>query len=268
VTTVQSLIQQLDVIAPWDKAAEWDPVGLQVGDLAATVGTVGVCHDVTHAVLDAAVSAEVGFLVSYHPILFEPTRRFVAGSGPAGIAHRAATLGVGIGVVHTAFDVAPGGAADTLAAALGLRDTTGFGPVQTADAEFGIVDRGGSAGFVGRVGTWTGSLAELSRLVSTVLDAEPRMSGDADRQLERVAVVPGSGASLIAGASAVGADALVTGDVKHHDARLARAGGLAILDPGHAATERPGVAKLYAAVAAEWDDTIDLTGVDADPWKT
>jgi putative NIF3 family GTP cyclohydrolase 1 type 2 len=42
-----------------------------------------------------------------------------------------------------------------------------------------------------------------------------------------------------------GADVLVTGDVKYHDAREAEALGLAVIDPGHFATERlmvPGLA--------------------------
>ena len=43
---------------------------------------------------------------------------------------------------------------------------------------------------------------------------------------------------------------------------------LPVGDPGHVTTERPGLWKLYAAVAAGWDDTVDLPGVDADPWTT
>lgn len=37
-------------------------------------------------------------------------------------------------------------------------------------------------------------------------------------------------------------------------------------DFDHPATELPGVASLYAAVAAAIDDLVDLTGGDADPW--
>ena len=35
-------------------------------------------------------------------------------------------------MAHTAFDACPGGAADALADRLGLRETTGFGPMETA----------------------------------------------------------------------------------------------------------------------------------------
>lgn len=40
-----------------------------------------------------------------------------------------------------------------------------------------------------------------------------------------------------------------------------------MIDPGHAATERPGVQSLYAAVSQLLGSAIDMTDVDADPWK-
>ncbi len=83
--------------------------------------------------------------------------------------------------------------------------------------------------------------------------------------MRRVAVVPGSGRSFLGHAR--GADVLVTGDIGHHDARQAAEAGLAVIDPGHAATERPGLRRLYAAVAQIAADVVDLTGVDADPWQ-
>lgn len=44
-----------------------------------------------------------------------------------------------------------------------------------------------------------------------------------------------------------GADVLVTGDIKYHEAREAQTLGLALIDAGHFATERPmigGVAEI------------------------
>ena len=66
---------------------------------------------------------------------------------------------------------------------------------------------------------------------------------------------------------AAGADALVTGDVSHHQGRAAVDSGLAVVDPGHAATERPGVRRLYAAVAELVPEVRDLGDLTADPWR-
>ncbi len=66
-----------------------------------------------------------------------------------------------------------------------------------------------------------------------------RADGDAggDKVISKVAVCGGSGAFLIREAARQGADVLVTGDVKYHEAMGAQELGLAVIDAGHFATE-------------------------------
>ena len=65
----------------------------------------------------------------------------------------------------------------------------------------------------------------------------------------RVAVSPGAGESRIAAAAAAGCDVLVSGDISHHRVVEASDRGLSIIDVGHAASERPGMARLESLVA-------------------
>ena len=55
--------------------------------------------------------------------------------------------------------------------------------------------------------------------------------------INKVAVLTGSGASAIGTAAASGCDALITGDIKYHDAQEAEAQGLHIFDVGHFESE-------------------------------
>ncbi len=349
--------------APLGNAAGWDPVGLQLGDPAAPVARVAVCHDVTDPVLDALDAEPVDLLLAYHPLLFRPLRALVAGSDPGGRAWRLARSGTGLAVVHTAFDVAPGGAADALAEALGLAGLSGFAPLhgpemvkivtflpaeaadpvldavsaagaarignyshcafrnegvgsffaaagarpavgragaQNREPEvriefvaprvledavlaalvaahpyeepaYDVYDRRGDASLLGRVGTApVGTTLEslAARAASALGGPAPRVAGDPARVLERVAVVPGSGGDLVAQARAAGAQVLVTGDCSHRVARHALESGLALVDPGHAASERPGVARLLEWVAEQGVETRSLLAVDPDPWQT
>ena len=358
VTTVDTVQRAIDEFAPFVKAAGWDPVGLQIGDPDHEVSRVAVCHEVTGAVMERAVVDGIDLLVSYHPLLFRPTARLVAGPGPAGRALALARAGVSLLVVHTAFDVSSGGTADALADALELTDTKPFDPIwgsetakvvtfapeatvdricdamagagagqigaysrcmfrvggegtfepgagsapllgtvgaRSVEAEvriemvapqsrvggvvaalvaahpyeepaFDVYERRGEAGFVGRVGIFAGSFEGLLDAIRERLGGTVRHNGRPGGERLKVGVVPGSGAGSIPAAAEVGADVLVTGDVKHHDVRSAAELGVAVVDPGHAATEGPGVERLYAAVAATIDDAVDLTGIDADPW--
>lgn len=363
ITSVQSIadvMAAIDEIAPSSKAAGWDPVGLQLGDPAAKATRVGVCHEATPAVVEAAGEHRLDLLVTYHPLLFRATNRLVAGPSASGRAFALIRSGTALGVVHTAFDVAPGGTADALAGSLGLQETVGFGPLWGTDAvkfvvfvpveavdtvasamasagagdignysgcsfrsagrgsfiaeagaspsvgqlgsvttveevrlemvaplarrdavagalvamhpyeepAFDVFEQRGNAGMIGRVGSVAAPLRleELAAGVQAALGTPPRVAGDRSRPISRVAVVPGSGGDFVGAAAGV-ADVLVTGDVTHHRAAEAVARGLAVIDAGHAATERPGMAALYAALSRIVDDVVDLTGIETDPWK-
>ncbi len=92
-------------------------------------------------------------------------------------------------------------------------------------------------GRVGRLVT-TVSLAEFAEQVGVALGMNGlRYVGNPTAQVKKVALCSGSGASLLHTAARAGADVLVTGDVKYHDARDAEDLGIALIDAGHFHTE-------------------------------
>jgi dinuclear metal center YbgI/SA1388 family protein len=237
-------------------AAVWDPVGLQLGDPDAPVESVGVCHEVTEELVSQLESNPVDLLVTYHPLLFEPVNRLLAGRSASARAFRLLRVGANLLVTHTDFDAAPGGTADALARILKLRDIETFG----ANEEQRIPA-------IGRVGEFQGTLATVDAIVSDVLrQSGIRVSGDRKMKVDLVAVVPGSGSDFIAQAAEL-ADVLVTGDVGHHNAVRALDLGLAIVDPGHIATERPGMEALVSLVGDAVSVPLhDYTNINPQTW--
>ncbi len=61
------------------------------------------------------------------------------------------------------------------------------------------------------------------------------------RAFRRVAVVSGSGGSLVEPAAQAGAELLVSGDIRHHDLLTASSYGMALIDAGHFWTEWPAI---------------------------
>ena len=117
------------------------------------------------------------------------------------------------------------------------------------------------------------ALDEFARSVSASLGAPGarlvRRRGAEGADLVRsVACSPGSGASLIEAAAAAGADCLVTGDIKHHDALKAMELGLNVLDVSHAATERAAVPLLADALRALHGVTVTAGPTDTNPFET
>jgi hypothetical protein len=133
---------------------------------------------------------------------------------------------------------------------------------------YDVFDRRGNDGMIGRVGRPPGGTTanSFAMLVAATLGGDVRMSW-AGADFNLVGVVPGAGADFIDAAAAAGVKVLVTGDVSHHQARRAIDLGVSIIDPGHARTERPGVAGLFNLVADAVPGTIDLTGIDPSPWE-
>ncbi|MFQ5514303.1 MAG: Nif3-like dinuclear metal center hexameric protein [Myxococcota bacterium] len=133
-SSVGELLDRIGERVPWGKAAGWDPVGLQIGDPRAPVARIALCHEVGEAVVAAVTEERPDLLISYHPLLFRPTRTLVAGASSEGRALRLARAGIALAVVHTSYDVVRGGAADALAEALDLVGTQGFGPLRGGES--------------------------------------------------------------------------------------------------------------------------------------
>ncbi|AJF05677.1 Nif3-like dinuclear metal center hexameric protein [Geoalkalibacter subterraneus] len=110
---------------------------------------------------------------------------------------------------------------------------------------------------LGRIGRLSEALPldAFARQVAQGLGTEKvRVVGAADRAVSRVAVCGGSGASLIGEAVRQGADVLVTGDIKYHEARQSQEKDLCLVDAGHFASERVMVARLAQVLRDEADN--------------
>jgi dinuclear metal center YbgI/SA1388 family protein len=236
---------------------EWDPTGLQLGVPETEVRTLAVCHEVTEEVVAAVEVSPVELLVTYHPLLFTPTTRLLAGRSAGARSFRLIRAGVSLLVTHTDFDAAPGGSADALAAFFRLQEVRPFGE----DAESGLPA-------IGRVGEFQGTVGTIDAMLADRFGpAGLRVGGDRATEVTSLAVVPGSGSGLIEAAAAAGAQALVTGDVSHHRTVAAGDLGLAVIDPGHTVTERPGMPALVEMVTEVAGlEVTDLTSIDPRTW--
>lgn len=253
---VGELLEAIDRMFPFLDAGAWDPVGLQIGDRESGAASVAVCHEVTPGVVDRTLEDGIDLLVSYHPLLFDPTTEFTTGSDAVGRAVILTRARVSLIVVHTAFDVARPGTADAFLAALGLEAATTFAPVD----EEGGADIGRTAVLDAPM-----TLGDLTSAVETTTQWAPRVNMPQEFEVSTVGVVPGSGNSFVEEAIDT-VDCLITGDVSHHAASLAAAAGLAIIDAGHAPSELAGVQSLYSHIVGLAPGAIMLDE-GAHPWR-
>lgn len=347
--TVADFVAALQAIAPLSLAADWDNVGLLLGEPAAPVQRAMTCLTVTPESTAEAIEAGVQLVVSHHPILFRPVKQLTTATAEGRMLLNLVQAGVAVYSPHTAFDNCVGGINDLLAQKLGLtrvmplrteRSATAckivvFVPdkdlAKVSDAMFAagagqigqyrecsfrlagtgtffggestnptIGERGrreevsewrlevlcadaladrviaamrsahsyeepaydvyplrperGKAG-TGRLGILPAPmpLAAFAGLVkSTLPAAKVELVGPADRAVERVALACGAAAEFLADAGVRNADVFLTGEARFHDALAAEARRIALVLPGHYATERPGVEMLAERLAQQF----------------
>jgi dinuclear metal center YbgI/SA1388 family protein len=97
------------------------------------------------------------------------------------------------------------------------------------------------------------TLAEFAALVKSALGAAVVQTvGDGNRSIRTVALACGAAGEFLMDAIGQDADVFLTGEMRFHDALAAEAADIAVVLPGHYATERPGVEDLAAQIGAEF----------------
>jgi len=221
--TMEQFVKLVEEIAPRGLAYEWDNTGLllRCGD---TANHVIVCLDATDAVAEEAIACGCDMILSHHPLLFTPVKSLDAAQPTEGVLMKLVKNGISLYSAHTSFDIAEGGMNDVLAVMLGLENVLPAG-------EEGLI----------RVGDLPEAFtaAKLAERVKSALGVScVRASNGFEGLVSRVAVVGGSGGEYAAQARLAGAQALLTGEAKHHHWIEAQALGVLMIEAGHFETER------------------------------
>ena len=222
--TIDEFVRIVEMTAPKELAYDWDNSGLllRCGD---SVSRVLIALDATMAVAKEAQEKGCDMLLVHHPLIFPPLKALSCKIGTDAVVMALIRANISLYAAHTTFDRAAGGINDALAQKLGL---TG---VQTVAGE------GESLMRVGALEQALDKDAMIAHVKNALnLDAV-RVSVADCSSISRVAVAGGSGGSFVASAKAQGAQALVTGEAKHHHFIEAAAAGLLLIEAGHYHTE-------------------------------
>ncbi|MGN1194821.1 MAG: Nif3-like dinuclear metal center hexameric protein [Acutalibacteraceae bacterium] len=236
--TVKNISDYIDSFAPYVTKCEWDNCGILIGDRNRKIHKIGFTLDLTPETLNNAVSEGVQLVVTHHPVIFHAQKSFLSGN----IAFEAAKSGVDVISAHTCFDCADGGVNDVLFEVLGLFDAEKVESAETVKP----MARIGKISCV--------SPRKLAVLVSRKLDTTVRLV-DGGKNIEKVAVCGGAGMCFLDDVIAAGADAFVTGEIRHNEMLEAKQKGVTVIAAGHFETEYPAMSALKKKVQEHFPDT-------------
>ncbi|MBO4318683.1 MAG: Nif3-like dinuclear metal center hexameric protein [Mailhella sp.] len=242
------LLGVLNALAPLSLALPWDKSGIQIESVRKSFSHIAVALDATPFAAAKAVEIGCDFLLTHHPLTLKPRftdvldgYHFVLSALLGGrVLHYAA---------HTCLDSLPYGPTVWLADALELKK-------RSVLEKSGTAPDGSEAG-IGCVGTLPVPLdSEVFLNVMRLYLRHPFVRiGEMPSIVQRIAICPGSGASLLDAARQAGADVYVTGDIKYHAALDANSNvydrrGPSILDVGHFVLEEEMMRRFAHELAA------------------
>lgn len=225
--TCGDIIDILEKQSPMSYAMSWDNVGLLVGRKTKEVSKILLALDATKEVCDYAINNSFDMIVTHHPMIFSKVGRVndetVLGDKVLSLIEH----GISCYAMHTNFDTI-GGMAKLAANMLALQDISVL--EETCEGEG-----------IGQVGDLSNELTllELANLVKAKFSLESVLVfGDFESKINRAAISPGSGKSVIDYAIGEKAQCLITGDIGHHEGIDAVDMGLNIIDASHYGLEK------------------------------
>jgi dinuclear metal center YbgI/SA1388 family protein len=121
-TTVADVVGFLEEIAPPNLAADWDNVGLLLGERGTAVRRALTCQTVTPESAAEAIDTGAQLVVSHHPVLFKAVRRLSDATPEGKMLLALARAGIAVYSPHTAFDNCRNGINELLARRVGLAE--------------------------------------------------------------------------------------------------------------------------------------------------
>ena len=220
---IRDIYDIIDAVAPFSTALSFDNSGLLVGDGNTVVTRALLALDITPAVVAEAASMNANLILSHHPVIFHPVKSL----GPQDVPYQLASQGIAALCCHTNLDLSPiCGVNVALGSKLGLRNLRRE-DVFGEDCVF-----------------FSGDLEEplepvdFAALVKEKLSAPAVKFCPGDRPVQRVFFCGGAGGENVSLAACRGADAYLTGEMKHHQELEAAQSRLTCVAAGHYHTEK------------------------------
>lgn len=209
---IAEILGFLEEISPLALQEPWDNSGLLVGSRGEEVNSIYVALETTLKLVESLPPHSL--LITHHPLLFKPLKALLWEEYPANILRALIQKNLSLIALHTNFD-------QTHLGRYVASEVLGFSGVEME-------------GYVGYFPLKM-STHELASHLKRALGLERIATVGEERYLERGAIITGSGGSL---APSIKADALLTGDIKYHDAMIAKSLGINLFDIGHYESER------------------------------
>ena len=241
----KELIRAIESFCPSAAAEAWDNCGFQVNCGKEEIACVLVSLEVTNEIIDEAIAEGADFILTHHPLLFQGVKKIDDNDVIGNYLIRLIQNQISVYACHTNFDKLPGGNNDYIGKLLELSNVRPF------DDDNGFCRKGNTP--------FETTFIEVVHKAAECFDIDEKYFkcvGDPTTAIDTIGWCSGAGSEFIRAAAEEGCDLYITGDLKYHEAQLAKEMGICILDAGHYGSEKIFAENMadFLRVACEDDD--------------
>jgi len=201
----------LDEISPFELQESWDNSGLQVGDFDKEITKIYVSLDLDEKQIDSF--EDNSLVITHHPLIFGSLKKLDFNTYPANFIKKLIKKDISLISMHTNFD-------KTHLNEYVACEILGFEIEKKEDFLIYIKKED--------------SFENILKYVSNKLKLKNPKVVKSHEKISSIALCTGSGASLL---KDLKVDLFLTGDIKYHDAMLAKALNISMIDIEHFASE-------------------------------
>lgn len=229
---LSKIINFLEEKFPISLAEDWDNVGLLIGKRDSKITGILLSLDLTESVIDKAIETGANLIITHHPVIFTSLKKITNDTLIGRKIVKLIENGISVYSMHTNLDSGKSGLNDFLGEnILGMKNGKILDPMESNGREHGI----------GRIYKLDESLSieNLSNLLKEKLNLNSInvVRSKEEREIKKISLVSGAGASYWRKAKKLGAQVLITGDIKYHEAMDAREENFTLIDIGHFESE-------------------------------
>jgi dinuclear metal center YbgI/SA1388 family protein len=236
--TQHELFSYLEKVFPLEYQEDYDNSGRQISFDNQTITGIIVAMDISPVVISEACENNCNCIITHHPIFFKPVKNISETSITGSMVIACIQHAISVYAAHTNADAV---CWDLLAKSLEL-----------TVIELLFPDKRYNGIGYGAVGIYDNDmiLSDLLKKISQILQSNSIIYyGDDSKRIKKVACLQGAGSRKINAVAGLGSvDCIITGDVGYHDAVSANNNGVAVIDIGHYASEKPILDFLYQTV--------------------
>ena len=232
---VRDVTSVIEAFAPLSLQESYDNAGLIVGRADDEVNKALLAVDVTEDVIAEALEEGCDMIITHHPIVFHPMKRFNSASQTERCVELAIRHGIVLYAAHTNLDSTPHGMSWRVAQILGLKNVEVMQPTSADGAGFGVI---------GELKESIDSQLFMRRVLELFNVKVLRHSDLVVPKISKVAICTGSGGSFIDLARSSGADIYLTADLKYNDF-MRHENSIILADMGHFESEYCAIQLLF-----------------------